>query len=456
MELIVTDNIIIVKDFSIQEKNLIVNGFTYKDERSAFSSGGFSSDKIKNMKFYSLYKNDILFTPGLLLDVVKFLKENKLKVSIKDERTKLDYQTKEYTYNELRLNFNPNFTYVEHQIRALRKMLSARRGIIKATTSAGKTEVILAFCKLVNLKTLILVNKQDLGKQTAERLNTGGFPILYRGSDKKGKINKDASYVCTVGLAKELPNDFDIIIVDECHRASSDTFQDYLKTSKAKAFYGFSATPEGNHRVDFMKVKKYLGNIIEEINAQELLEHDVIVYPSITFVENLMPNIPSNTAWASVNDTCLVNNTDRNDLIKKLVEKHNDTTLILIKNIEHGKILERMIDDSFFVSGSEDAETRKKSIEMLNNKEIKVLIASNIFNEGISINSIRVLIIASGGKSRIETVQRLGRALRKDEGKTEAIVYDFYDIGNKYTFRHSKERMKIYEAVGFPVKILES
>jgi superfamily II DNA or RNA helicase len=788
MELIVRDNVVIVKSPTEKEKNIIVNSFTLKDERSAFTRGGFSKDKVKNQKFYSLYKKDILFMPGLLLDVVKCIKENKIKATVKDERTKLNYQNKEYTYDELRLNFNPNFTYVEHQIRALRKMLSTRRGIIKATTSAGKcfgknteilmydgsiklvqdividdiimgwdstprkvmsitsgndilyrikylkgngshivnsshvltlkasrdlykttkkndvidisildylnqtkdfkrvwslfqepvlcweekkhnlepyflgvwlgdgrsdspsitsideeiisylyeyaekfdnlsvkkyiqknkneitkelrnlnlinnkhipkeylidsyenrlnllaglldtdgyldvkrgifefsnknknlanevaflskslgfyssisevekssqngtigtyysvyiagdvykiptkikrkqsekrekishelkdptkigfeiekledgeyfgftldgdgrfmlgdfivshnTEVVLAFCKVVNLKILVLVNKQDLGKQTAERLNNGGFPVLYRGSDKKGKIDVNASYVCTIGLAKELPNDFDVVIVDECHRASSKTFQDYLKESKAKAFYGFSATPEGNHNVDFMTVKKYLGNIIEEINAQELLEHNVIVYPSISFVENMMPNIPSNTTWDSVNEICLVNNTDRNELIKKLVEKHNDTTLILVKNIEHGKNLERIIDGSFFVSGSEDADTRKESIRRLNNKELKVLIASNIFNEGISINSIRVLINAAGGKSRIEAVQRLGRALRKDIGKTEAIVYDFYDVGNKFTSKHSKERMKIYEKVGFPVKILES
>jgi hypothetical protein len=148
------------------------------------------------------------------------------------------------------------------------------------------TEIMLAFCKLVNLKTLILVNKQDLGKQTAKRLNDGGFSVIYRGSDKKGKVDLESSYVCTIGMAKDLPNDFDIVIVDECHRASATTFQDYLMKSKAKAFYGFSATPEGNHKVDFMKVKQHLYGIIEEINAEELLENNVIEFTNINFIDN--------------------------------------------------------------------------------------------------------------------------------------------------------------------------
>lgn len=318
------------------------------------------------------------------------------------------------------------------------------------------TSIFTAFCKLTNLKTLILVNKKDLGRQTYERLNEEGVPILYRDSSKRGKVNPDASYVATVGVAGDLPNDFDVVIVDECHRASSDTFQEYLSKSKAKAFYGFSATPEGNHVVDFMKVKKHLGNIIATIDIQDLIDNEVIAYPSISFVEMVMPNIPSSTDWPSVNSVCIVNNMERNEKIRELVYKHNLPTLILVRHIEHGKTLELIIPDSLFVSGENSSDFRKKAIDDFKDGKIKTLIATNIFNEGISINAIRVLIVASGGKSEIETVQRLGRALRKDEGKEEAIVYDFYDLGQKITQRHSKQREYIYNKVGFPVKILES
>lgn len=314
------------------------------------------------------------------------------------------------------------------------------------------TDIILAFCKMVNLKVLILVNKQDLGIQTAKRLNNGGFPVIYRGSNKKGKIKEDASYVSTVGVAHELPNDFDVVIIDECHRASSKTFQDFLSKNKAKAVYGFSATPEGNHKVDFTKVKQHTGHIIEEIDAKEMLENEVIVFPEINFVEIVVPNTID---WPSANELCIVKNDDRNNLIRKLVEEHNTSTLILVKNIEHGKILNELIDGSIFVSGCKSSADRQEAIRMFDSGEIKTLIATNIFNEGISIDIIRLLIIASGGKSKIETTQKLGRGLRRDEGKEKVLVFDFYDLGNKFCHRHSESRITTYKKIGFPVNVLQ-
>ena len=452
MELIIQNKLTVVKQATSEFKKLCREKFVIADQRTAFRGGGFDAKMIKKTTFFHIRKDNIIFFTGLLFDILKVIKKNNIKITIKDERVKLPYQNKEYSYDEMRLQFNPDFKYVEHQIRALKKMLSQNRGIIKATTSSGKTEVILAFCKMVNLKILILVNKQDLGFQTATRLNDGGFPILYRGSNKKGKVDVNASYVCTIGTAKDLPNDFDVVIIDECHRASSKTFQEYLIKSKAKAFFGFSATPEGNHKVDFTKVKQHTGQIIEEIDAKEMLENDVIVFPEINFVEVI---VPGTLDWPSANDLCIVRNEDRNNKVAELVEKHNLPTLILIKNIEHGEILSKLIPNSVFVSGCKSSADRQEAIRAFDAGEINTLIATNIFNEGISIDIIRVLIIASGGKSKIETTQKLGRGLRKDEGKEKVIVYDFYGLGNKFCQKHSEERMKTYKKVGFPVNILE-
>jgi len=63
-----------------------------------------------------------------------------------------------------------------------------------------------------------------------------------------------------------------------------------------------------------------------------------------------------------------------------------------------------------------------------------------------------VLIIAAGGKSHIETIQRLGRSLRKDLNKNEALVFDFNDKGNRFTEKHSLIRKKTYKDAGFEVQ----
>ena len=95
-----------------------------------------------------------------------FAKENKIQITeFEDNRTHFPFQEKEWTHDELRKYFNPNFKYVEHQIRALQSMIKTNTGIVVAPTSAGKSSIISAMIRLTKLPTLILVNKVMLGEQ---------------------------------------------------------------------------------------------------------------------------------------------------------------------------------------------------------------------------------------------------------------------------------------------------
>jgi superfamily II DNA or RNA helicase len=196
-------------------------------------------------------------------------------------------------------------------------------------------------------------------------------------------------------------------------------------------------------------IRQYFGKVIYEIDPKPLIENKVLAKPKIKFIDNKVP--PGNTNWADTYDICIVKNKVRNEAIKKLVEEHNLPTLILIRIIEHGKVLNDLIPDSMFVSGIDDPLYRKELIEKFEKGEVKTVISSNIFNEGISINEIRLLIIASGGKSRIETIQKLGRGLRVKPDKSEVLVYDFSDNGSYFTEKHSRMRKRIYEKAGFSV-----
>ena len=119
--------------------------------------------------------------------------------------------------------------------------------------------------------------------------------------------------------------------------------------------------------------------------------------------------------------------------------------MILVASIEHGQILNKMIDESCFISGVNKEDERNKTIKDFISGKIKVLIASTIFDEGISINEIRMLIIASGQKSSIKICQRIGRSLRKSNGKSSALVFDFYDLGNRFLTKHSIMRHNVYK-----------
>ena len=62
---------------------------------------------------------------------------------------------------------------------------------------------------------------------------------------------------------------------------------------------------------------------------------------------------------------------------------------------------------------------------------------------------MKVLIMASGGKAQTQTIQKIGRVLRITKDKREGIFYDFIDSGNKYLFKHSKQRLVLYKKEGY-------
>lgn len=448
MKLIIDNIRCVLTDMTQKERSEIKSLLSKKDPRSAFIRGKFKADRVTTEKFYYENKAGILFFTGLLSELSNYIKP---KITSVDNKIKNYSYQRDYEYGELRSYFNPNFTNVDHQIRAISEMLKRTKGTIKAVTSSGKTEIFLAFCKITGLKTLIVAPKVDLANQIYERAKKAELDVGLMTGSRKSYTNEQVC-VSTPHMAVALSDkDFDCIIIDECHHAASKTYQDFLKATKAKIIFGFSATPDSND-VDWMKIKQFCGDIIAEVKSDELIKNNVIVYPEIKFVPVFQFSTPD---WPSANDQCIVHNEERNTKIVQLCEKSDKPVLVLIRNIEHGEELNRLIPESVFLSGRDDTKFRDEIFQKYENKEIPVLIGTmGILSEGISINAIRTLIIAQGGKSDIITTQSLGRALRRDgEEKQKAIVYDFYDIGNKFTEKHSQERAKTYKQIGFGCKI---
>ena len=448
MNICVTDKIILIYFNNNDELRLVKNHFTVDDRTYAFVGGKFDSRKIKKKTFLKKKKQYYYLNSGFLHDLLIFIRKKKLKVEeFVDKRTKFPYQKKQLTDDELK-KFLPDFNYVEHQISSLKKMLKTNVGIVEAPTSAGKTEIFIAFIKLTKLPTLILVNRINLAMQTVERMEKNGIKsvgICYGGGVKDGDV-----MVSTIGSVKKIPNfrKYKILIIDEVHRASAGQFQEFLSMTSYPIRFGFSATPNSGNELKWSLIRQFIGNIIYSIEPEVLIEKEVIAKPTIEF---LSVPCPPTLDWPSANWNCIVNNGSRNNKIKKLVDKFNLPTLILIRNIDHGEILNEKINGSVFVSGIDDAEERKDVIHKFEDGDLNVVIASNIFNEGISINAIKLLIIASGGKSKIEAMQKIGRGLRVHEHKKEVLVFDFNDEGNYFTEKHSRIRKNIYKKAGFEV-----
>lgn len=445
IKLYIDNNYVVLSGLSEDTEALFTECFTFSDMSNVFdASGKFNARKIKKVKLYVIKKKKMLLYSGFLKEVIEIIRDNKIPVKIIDERTKID-PIKE----DLRSFYPKEFSYTEHQEDALEAMLKTSCGIIKAPTSSGKSSVIIAYLKATQLPAIILVNKVDLANQLHKNLKDAGIDA---GICTGKKFEDGKVIVSTIFSSKKIPNinSFPVAIVDEAHHASSSIYQDLFKKVPFLFRFGFSATPKVSDDYKWALTRQFMGSIIYEINAKILMDKKVLAKPTIYILKHeCRPTLD----WESGYQLNIIHNNKRNKKVKELVDTKDLSTLIIVRYIDHGKELKKMIPSAVFLSGESPVEDRQRAIQDFEEKKIKTIIATSIFNEGISINAIQLLIIASGGKSSIEVAQRLGRSLRVDpkRNKYTVDVYDFLDEGNRFTEKHSRQRIDIYTKSGFKV-----
>ena len=101
------------------------------------------------------------------------------------------------------------------------------------------------------------------------------------------------------------------------------------------------------------------------------------------------------------------------------------SVLIAVRHIKHAEIIRTMLDGfpCVVLDGRDSSATRRETLGKFRTKEVPLLI-STLMKEGVDIPSLNVVINAGGGS---DSRQLVGRALRLEEGKDHAVIYDFID-----------------------------
>jgi superfamily II DNA or RNA helicase len=242
------------------------------------------------------------------------------------------------------------------------------------------------------------------------------------------------------------------MIIDECHCLGAETAQIISKFAVGARYrLGFSATDWRDDGKDIL-LTAATGSRKVDISASYLIERNYLVPPHIYFLQTPKVRLPHfmQGQYQDVYKEFVVENEERNQLIiDKALEAYNrfEKVVILVKQIEHGKIIEKALLDEGawvdYISGKSTAITREDVIRQFQNRSRSILIGSSILDEGVDIPEISVLINAGGGKSSAKYYQQIGRAIRLAEDKKRAIIIDFIDNDIKFMRNHSKARIKL-------------
>ena len=250
------------------------------------------------------------------------------------------------------------------------------------------------------------------------------------------------------------------LIIDEAHLAAVVTEEIGNQAKQAYYRLGLSATPFRTDNQE-IRIEGTLGGKICEVSASDLVERGYLVPPKI-FVVNIQTVEPGQT-YHEVYNLNIINCWERNFRIKQFAEgmkAKGIPTLILVERMDHGNILEGMIEDAVFVPGGDKGEVdpsdeeknyRRRMLNAVENNEI-ILIATQWANVGVDAPKISCLILAGTSSSPVTTYQQVGRVLRcvgknvEDSiknGKPEAIIIDFAS-SHKNLRSHVNMRKKVY------------
>lgn len=342
-----------------------------------------------------------------------------------------------------------------YQQDALAACLARVRGVVKAPTGAGKTVVMAGLVASVTTQWVIAAPQVDLLRQTADRIRefTGEeCGVVGDGAWQPARVTvatlQTLSERSQDQRCRQLVSEAGGLVVDECHVLGAASFyQAAMRFSNAVYRVGFSGTPFARGDGRSVYCMAALGPKIYEILAPELVERGVLSRPTIRMFPHRQV-LPPNLSWQEVYRRGIVESESRNQAVVALARYAEKPCLVFVKEIDHGRILLRMLDRAGmragFVWGDTDSAGRQSAIKRLVRGDIDVLVSSTIFEQGVDIKEVRSAIVASGGKSAIRAVQRLGRIMRVTDGKNSAQLWDFDDMGQVWLDRHSGQRLAAY------------
>lgn len=366
--------------------------------------------------------------------------------------------------------FKPNETVAygaeielyDYQRKAVQSMYEQYYGILQAPAGSGKTQIGIALIAKLGKKALWLTHTKDLLTQSYDRAKRY-IPENMLGTITEGKVNVGAGITfATVQtmVNLDLPtfkNEWDVIIVDECHRVSASAnsmtmFQKVLNNLSAKHKYGLSATV---HRSDGLIACTFalLGNIIYTISEEETKGKIMRVGIKPVDTDISLPDscfgFDGKILYAKMLNWLAANHKRNEQIIADIEEEKAHSCLILSDRLEHlqtlmGTLPDGMKEQAVFISGKSKAKERDAAMESMRAGKKKYLFATySLAKEGLDIPRLERLFLVTPQKDYAVVTQSIGRIARTFDGKADPLCYDYVD-NEPYLIKSFKKRCTSY------------
>ncbi|MEO2261759.1 DEAD/DEAH box helicase family protein [Dorea sp. YH-dor228] len=455
------------KDRSFHPKSYIFHYRGYNDiyigssniSRSALTSGiewnyRFSSvsDPKNYEKFYHAFE-DLFEHHSIIIDneELKRYSQNWHRPAVAKDLERYEYshqnEENESEDTKVQLLYEPRGAQIE-ALCALEdtRAEGAKRALVQAATGVGKT-YLAAFDSKSYERVLFVAHREEILKQAAASFrnvrNSEDYGF-FTGEEKSTDKSVIFASVATLGRSEYLsekyfaPDYFQYLVIDEFHHAVNEQYQRIVKYFKPQFLLGLTATPERMDGRNIYELCDY--NVPYEISLKDAINKGMLVpfhyygiyddtdYSGLHLIRGRYDEKELNETY--------IGNVHRHDLIYKYYCKYGSKKALgFCCSRAHAEEMakefcERGIPSVAVYSNANGtySEERGKAIEKLKSGEIRVIFSVDMFNEGVDITSVDMVMFLRPTESPIVFLQQLGRGLRRSKGKEYLNVLDF--IGN--------------------------
>jgi len=400
------------------------------------------------------------FLTGLLDRVKSYCEKSKISITILGLRN----------IENIEPTKNPslkNIIFREDQKKALIAIKKNNRGKLIFPTGSGKTIIALGiFSMFPKCRILFLCHTKDLIEQTLKEIRKyfKDRDLFVIGAGYKSDWNeirkaKNPIVLSTIQSFSRLNYKnymayFDVTLVDEMHHVNSlnSQYGHAMEHNLSPRRYGLTATEPTNKKEKLIN-EGIFGKTIASLSIIEGVKKGIVAKPKIRLIpvpiQETIKKLSGNK-YKNYYEYGIVKNKKRNLLILKEVKRSinkKSSVLVIIERTEHGFILQKLFKqngiNSPFVYGDVEKDKRSEVKEKLNDKNIKCVICSKVWKEGINIPTLNHIINAAGMKEEKGVIQSIGRGLRISEGKSKIILTDFLDP-YRFLAEHSIQRIQVY------------
>jgi superfamily II DNA or RNA helicase len=340
-----------------------------------------------------------------------------------------------------------------------------KRGIIVLPTGSGKTLIAIKAISELNIPAIVIVPTLDLAEQWRSKLTKEiGVEVgMLGGGEREIKAITVSTYDSAYIHAEKIGNKFGLMIFDEVHHLPAEGYRNIAEMFASPFRMGLTATFEredglhtelnrlvggkvfekrvvdlvGEHLAPF-KLKK----ITVELTGAEKEEYaaNQKVFSDYLFKSNLSMRSPDDfqklvmrsgrdpearkalLARNRARDIAF-NSVSKMGMLSGILKKHEEGRIFIFT--EHNKLVHRISKDFLIpaITYRTKIKERNEILDQFRSGIYRAVVTSKVLDEGIDVPDADVGIILSGTGSGRAFVQRLGRILRKKEGK-EAVLYE--------------------------------